>query len=87
MSPSGPRRCAYGIVEIALLRTMAGRTWEQISATIGSALSSSQRRFGLHARLLEEDPAYARRAAEIRAAALDACYPARDRAGGGGASG
>lgn len=75
VTPNGHRRCAYGLIEAGLLRTMAGLTWEQIAIATGSALSSCQRRLGLHQRLLAEDPTYARRAAEIGAAALDACHP------------
>lgn len=84
VTPNGHKRCAYGLIEVALLRTMAGRTWEQIAAAIGSAISSGQRRLGLHHRLIEEDPDYARRAAEIGAAALAACHPSIKPSHGGG---
>jgi len=75
--PSGLERCAYDLIEAGLLRTLSCLTWEQISLAIGSALSSSQRRYRLHHRLLEEDPIYAQRASEIGAAALAACHPTR----------
>jgi len=80
VSPNGLERCAYGLVEVGLLRTMACLTWERISLAIGSPLSSSQRRLRVHHSLLEEDPDYARKAGEIGAAALAACHPAFESA-------
>lgn len=79
VSPNGHRRCAWGLIAVGLLRTMAGQTWRQVAVAIGTTQSSCQRRLGLHHRLLEEDPAYALRAAKLGAAVLGACHPASSR--------
>ncbi|MFT5289509.1 MAG: REP element-mobilizing transposase RayT [Planctomycetota bacterium] len=79
VSPNGHGRCAWGLIEVGLLRMMAGRTWEQIAFAVGSTLSSCQRRLGMHHRLVEEDATYALGAAKIAATALSLCHPAPGR--------
>jgi len=75
VSPNGHKRCAFALIEVGLLRTLAGQTWAQVARARGSTLSGCQRRHGLHRRLMDEDPEYARRVAEIGAEALRACHP------------
>lgn len=74
MVPNRRLRSAWPLIEVSLLRTMSGQTWEQVATEVGAPLSSCQRFLGLHRRLMDRDPDYARRAAEIATRALRACY-------------
>lgn len=73
LRPNGRSRDAWRLAETGLLRTLAALTWGQIAALTRSALSSCQRRFGLHAAFLENEPAYAERVGWIANAALGRC--------------
>jgi hypothetical protein len=73
LRPSGRHRDLWRLAEVGLLRTLAALTWEQIAVSTGCALSSCQRRFALHADLLENEPFYAERVGELSDAALRRC--------------
>lgn len=69
-----PRRSAWEFLAVGLLRSLASQTWAQIASSLDTSVSSSQRRYGVHCSLLEENPEYGHRAAEISSSALQRVY-------------
>ncbi len=73
IQPRGRTRDGWRLVRIGLLRTLAGLTWEQVGRAIGHSGQACHTAFTLHAKLLEEDRAYADRAARASRLAVRLC--------------
>lgn len=57
-----------------LLRDLCGYSWQAIASLGAGSPSRAQRLGSTHRRLLEQDPAYARRVAEVAHAAIERCH-------------
>lgn len=68
--PGGPAREAWPVLHAAFLRELAGMTWLEVGRGMNVDPRLASRRVEQHALLLESDPLYAQRAAELAAACL-----------------
>jgi len=58
-------RSGWPVVRAGILRDLTGSTWSEIALRLDCASAQARRLAGLHARLLQEDEEYERRAVEL----------------------
>ena len=80
VQPDRRRVDAWRILEVALLRELAGLIWARVAREAACAVPTARKRFALHKRLLAEDGVYAERIAHIAAEAIEAVHGGRPAA-------
>ena len=67
------------VLEVALLRELAGLRWEEIAQRVGLSNSGAKRRYAAHCVVIAEDEVYATRMAELSVELLAPTIPCQDK--------